>query len=210
VHAHGRVRTGQAERLGELAAAEPPALLQPPQRQQFPILRVEPARGLGHVAPLVGQAESQHRDTREVGSEVGGLARHVVRGRARDGAGRAAPVITRLPQRDRRQPGPVGGRVLELGEPSHDPQHRVPHDVVDVRVAAQSPADDVVHQRQRGGDQRVERLPIPLAGGGDQRRIRALTCSGGGHRAPLFRRYGSGKTADRSVVRHGDRVRGAR
>ena len=161
---------------GDLGPVQLAGGLQPPQRQQFPVSRLQPPGGLRRLFPLAGQAEPQDGQLDEVGFRVGHLIGEI-------GGRRGLPgpvVVTHLPDRHRDQPGPERGRVAQVAQVAHDPQHGFLHHVVHVGVPAQGPADDVVDQRQVPGQQAVQRTGVPGLRG--QHRLHARPGPGHPHR----------------------------
>ncbi len=141
---------GDADGGGQLAPGQFARDLQPPQRQQLPVLVVQPPHRLGDLAPLALQLEAQHGQLGEVG---GRRLLQPLRGPP------PGPVPD-LPHGDRHQPGPEAVRVAQRAEVVDRAQHGLLDDVVDVGVAVQGPAHDVVDQRQPARDQLVQRLPV--------------------------------------------------
>ena len=101
--AHGGVLPGDAHGGGQLAPGQFARDLQPPQRQQMPVLVVEPPHRLGDLAPLPLQLEPQDGQFGEVG---GRCLLQPVRGLP------PGPVPD-LPHGDRHQPGPEAVRVAQ-------------------------------------------------------------------------------------------------
>ena len=159
-----RVLPVQPERVGQFGAADVPGLLQPPQRQQRTVVRVQPAGGLGDLPALVGQSEPQDRHRGEVGGRVGNQLGRVQTGPVVPGRLAGLLAVAHLAYGDGHQPGPEGGGVAQFAEAAHHPQQRLLHHVVHVVVAVERPADDVVDQRQALGDEQVERPLVALAG----------------------------------------------
>ncbi len=159
-----RVLPVQPERVGQFGAADVAGLLQPPQRQQRTVVRVQPAGGLGDLPALVGQSEPQDRHRGEVGGRVGNQLGRVQTGPVVPGRLAGLLAVAHLAYGDGHQPGPEGGGVAQFAEAAHHPQQRLLHHVVHVVVAVERPADDVVDQRQALGDEQVERPLVALAG----------------------------------------------
>ncbi|GAB3968916.1 hypothetical protein GCM10029978_039240 [Actinoallomurus acanthiterrae] len=160
LYADGGVRGRQVERRGELSPRELAGGFEPPQRQEFPVFRAEPAGGLGDLPALPRQAEPQDGQVREVGARVGDVVHSV---QAAGGRGPApAPVVADLTHRDRDEPGAEAVRIAEPFQAVDDAQHRLLDDVVHVRVPVQRAPDDVVDQRQVTGDQPVQRSLVTV------------------------------------------------
>ncbi len=166
--AHGRVLARQAERLAHLSPLQLPGLLQPPQRQQFPLVLVQPARRLRHLPPVAVELQPQHGEGREVGRGIGEL------GGQFDGFA-ALPVLCAapypvpyLPHGDGHHPRSVRRGVLQPVQAAHHAQQRLLYDVVDVLAPAQRTADDVVDQRQGLRHQPLDGPRIARTGGGHQ------------------------------------------
>lgn len=140
--------------------------LQPPQRQQCPVVGVQPAGRLGDLAALPRQAQAQDGQVHEVAAGIGVLADLVER---RRGGAPGVPAAD-LVERYGHEPRPEGGGITQSVQPVDRAQHGLLHDVVDVGVPAERPADHVVHQRQAGRDQLVPRPQIPRLRGDHQGR----------------------------------------
>ncbi len=159
--AHRDMGRGQAERGGELTAAQLARGLQPPQGQQLTVPGVEPAGGLGGLLALAGQAEPEDGQLHEVGLGVGDLM-----GQVRGRNGLPGPVmIAHLPDGHGDQPGPERGGIAQVAQAPDGAEHGFLHHVVHVGVPAEAAADDVVDQRQVAGQQVIQRLRIPGLGG---------------------------------------------
>ena len=157
--ADGGVLRAQVQGLGQLGAGEFTARLQPPQGEQLAVVRVQPAGGLGHFAPLAGQAEPQDGQVGEVGPGVGdfpGLVQAADGGLLLSGGMAAADLV----HGDGDQPGPEGLRLAQPVQAVQGPDHGLLGDVVHVGVAAEGAAGHVVDERQPGGDQGLLGLPV--------------------------------------------------
>ncbi len=152
----------QVERLGEFGAGQFAGGLQPPQGEQFLVVRVQPAGGLGDLPALAGETEPENGQIGEVGARVGQLPALV---ETADGRllldGRPAADLV---HGDRDQPGPERSRVAQPLQAVEGPDHGLLRDVVHVGVAVQRPAGDVVDQREPGRDQRLARLRVARLG----------------------------------------------
>ncbi len=168
LHSHRRVPVGQPQRAGEVRALQLAGLLQPPQGQQFPVVRVEPARRLGDLTALLGQPQPQDGQPGEVQGRIGDRLRVVQMRPAVPVRGPRLLPVPYLPDRDRHQPGPERGRIPQLRQPAHHAQQRLLYDVVDVGVTVQGAADDVVDQRQATAHQVLQGPSVTRPGGRDQ------------------------------------------
>lgn len=145
----------QLHRCRQLAAGQLAGDLQPPQRQQLPVVLVQPAGGLRDLLPLSLQVQPQDGEVDEVRPGVGPVPFLV-----QHGQGGAAPVpgaVAHLAHGYRHQPGAEAVRVAEAVQAVDGAQHGLLHDIVHVQVAVERPADDVVDQRQIRGHQLVQR-----------------------------------------------------
>lgn len=158
--AHGGVLPADADGGGELAPGEFARDLQPPQRQQLAVLAVEPADRFRDLFPLALQLQPQYGQLGEVGGALGGAVVELV-------GGAAARPVPYLPHRDRDQPGAEAVRIAQRVEVVDGAQHGLLHDVVDIGVAVEGPADDVVDEGQPALDQFVEGAPVPCLCGRD-------------------------------------------
>jgi hypothetical protein len=156
LHADRRVRRGQFERGGQLAALQAAGGLQPPQGQQLLVVGVQPPGRLGHLQPLAAEAEPQDAQVHEVGLRVRRLD-PLVQHRARRRTRQRSPVPADLANGHRHRPGPERLRLAQPGQAADDAQHRLLDQIVDVVVPAQGVPDDVVDKRQRERDDLVER-----------------------------------------------------
>ena len=159
--AHRDMAGRQAERGNQVAAVKLAGRFQPPQRKQFPVTGIEPAGRLRGLGALARQPEPHDRQLHEVGCRIGHLVAELGHGRGLPGP----VVLAHLPDRDRDQPGPERCRIAQAAEAAHRAKHGLLHHVVDVGVAAQRPADDVVDQRQVAGQQAVESAGVSSLSG---------------------------------------------
>lgn len=153
------VLRSDAQRPGQFGTAQLSRGLLPPQGQQFTIALVQPAGGLGDLSALSGQPQTQDGEIHEFTGRVGGLRRAVQRGCRRLLLERPAPAY--LVHRDRDQPGAETGGIAQPAESVECAEHGLLHHVVDVRVAVQCPADDVVDKGKIVGDQPLPGLLVP-------------------------------------------------
>jgi hypothetical protein len=73
-----------------------------------------------------------------------------------------------LAVRDGHQPRPEPVRLAQAGNPADRLQHGVLHQIVDVRVTVEGAADDVVDEREMGGDEFVDRVLVAGPGRADE------------------------------------------
>ena len=155
------VGRGQAERGDELPTVQFPGRLQPPQREQLAVAGVEPAGGLRGLLALAGQAEPQDGELDEVGPGIG----HLV-GQVGGRGGLPGPVvIAHLADGHRHQPGSERGGIAQVSQAADGPEHGLLDHVVDVGVAAEAAADDVVDEGQVARQEAVQRPGIAGLGG---------------------------------------------
>ena len=109
---HRRVGGRQAQARGDRAAVEHAGRLLPPQRQQLPVLAVQPAGGLGRLPALAREAEPHDGQVHEVGAGVGHLGCPVA-GQLQ-AAGRY--VVADLADGDGHQPRAERGRVAHVAD----------------------------------------------------------------------------------------------
>ena len=79
---HAGVGRRQRQRLGQVGPAQLAGGLQPPQRQQSPVVRLQPASGARGLLALAGELKLHEGQIHEVGARIGeflGLL-HVTRG----------------------------------------------------------------------------------------------------------------------------------
>lgn len=73
-HPHRGVLRRQADRRGHLGAVQLTGGFQPPQREQFPVIHVQPAGRFGGLLALAGQAEPEDGQLDEVSLRIGHVA----------------------------------------------------------------------------------------------------------------------------------------
>src|SRR5260370_41343884 len=83
-----------------------------------------------------------------------------------------------VPHGDGQQPGPERLRITQVTDAAHGADHRLLHHVIDVRVPAHGPADDVVDQRQVGHGEAVEGRAVTALGGDHRPRLRSVLREG--------------------------------
>ena len=105
-----RVPGRQPQGLGHFAAVQAARGLLPPQRQQIPVVLVEPAGGLGRLPPLAGQPELQDGQVGEVRLRCVFLRHRGVPGRPSPGWRR-----TRAPAGSRSPPARTGTPWVRAG-----------------------------------------------------------------------------------------------
>ncbi len=153
---HRQLHGGGHLRPGQLARG-----LQPPQRQQRPVVLVQPSGRLGHLLPLTGKPEPRDRHIHEVGRRIREIHR-IVQPAALDRTLLLPPVGAHLVHRHGHQPRAETVPLTQTADALQHPQHGLLHDVIDIGMTVKRPADDVVHQRQIPGDQIVLCPLIPL------------------------------------------------
>ncbi len=168
LHPDRRVLRGQLQRRGHLRPGQLPGALQPPQRQQPPVLGLQPARRPSRLTALARQVQAYDGQVDEVRTRVGHVPGRL-QGALAEAALPGLPVRPHPVHRDGHQPGPEGLVRAQAAEPVEGPQHRVLHHVVHVAGAAQGPPDDVVDEREVRADELVLRAGIARAGRCHQR-----------------------------------------
>jgi hypothetical protein len=171
------MRDAGAERRRDVATAHLPRALQQPQREQHPVVRVQPSTDPGHLAALGGQLQLQHGRAFGIRRRVGHADRLVQHGDSAIPRRSAMQVSAYLVYGDGRQPGPEALRPAQRRQLADGPEHDVLDDVVDVRVTVQRPPHDAVDQRQAAGDEFLEGTPVAVPGRGHEARLDRATKS---------------------------------
>ncbi len=171
LQAYSDVGDSEPRRGGDVVTAQRAGAFLPPQRQQHPMVRVEPPAGFDDLTALVRHMQTQDRHVLRFGAGVRYLECLVDdRGPAGEGA-LPVPVGIDLAERDRHQPGPEALRGTQGRQVAHHAQQGFLDDVVDVGMSAQRSPDDVVEQRQVRGDQLLARPIVTGLRRGNQPRV---------------------------------------
>lgn len=169
LHPYGRVLRGQLQGGGHLGPGQLAGALQPPQRQQRPVVGLQPAGGTRRLAALARQVQAHDRQVDEVGPRVGQVVGRVQGGALSEAVLTGLPVRADPVHRDRHQPGTEALVRAQAAQPVERTQHGVLHHVVHVEGPVQGAPDDVVDQRKVGGDELVLRPGVARAGRCHQR-----------------------------------------